>query len=514
MSGSGNRTPPMNEKADAGKGEAVHVETGSGTGIEDFAALIEPGTHLDAKAEKRMYRKMDWRLLPILALLYLVAFLDRGNIGNARLAGLEADLNMTPGDYALALSVFFIAYNLCEVPANLMLKKLSPKIWLSLIVTLFGICMIGMGLITNFEGLLAMRVLLGVFEAGLFPGAVYLLSLWYPRSLLQFRMAIFFCAATVAGAFSGLLAYGIQFMSGTAGRNGWEWIFILEGIFTTVCGAISYFFLHNYPETASFLTQDERDWAVWKKATDGTVAGEHKGMNRKLIMQGLFNWQVWLSVLYYISIVTPLYSISLFLPTIVNSFGTYTRPQVQLLTVPVYVFACIWVLVSSIWADKIQKRFIFLFFDQLCCIAGFIINITTAPNGVKFFGLFLIAAGSYAALPTSVAWPSVNLRGQTRRAVGVSAVIGFGNFGGLIASNIYRNSNGGRYFTGHGVNLGLLGMGIIVSPLYAYLLKRENARRDAAHEREMALPEDQRRKYTIQELHELADNAPDFRYTI
>jgi MFS family permease len=123
--------------------------------------------------------------------------------------------------------LFFVSYNLCEVPANLMLKKLRPKIWLSFIVTLFGIVMIGMGLIKTFGGLIAMRVLLGVFESGLFPGATYLLSLWYPRSRLQFRIAVFFSAATVAGAFSGLLAYGIQFMSGTQGYNGWNWIFIL-----------------------------------------------------------------------------------------------------------------------------------------------------------------------------------------------------------------------------------------------------------------------------------------------
>ena len=104
-----------------------------------------------------------------------------------------------------------------------MLKKLRPRIWLSLIVVLFGIVMVGMGLIRDFGGLIAMRVLLGVFESGLFPGATYLLSLWYPRSRLQFRIAVFFSAATVAGAFSGLLAYGIQFMSGTAGYNGWRW---------------------------------------------------------------------------------------------------------------------------------------------------------------------------------------------------------------------------------------------------------------------------------------------------
>jgi len=469
---------------------------------------------MDAKAEKRMYRKIDYHLMPILALLYLVAFLDRGNIGNARLSGLEKDLSLTSGDYALALSIFFVSYNLAEVPANLMLKKLAPKIWLSLIVTLFGITMIGMGLITNFAGLIAMRVLLGIFEAGLFPGASYLLSLWYPRELLQFRIAIFFSAATVAGAFSGLLAYGIQFMSGTAGYNGWSWIFILEGIATTVIGMVSYFFLSNYPEDSKWLNPTERAWTIYRKKTDGTSSGEHVGMNWTLIWSGIWNWQTITATLFYISIVTPLYSVGLTLPTLINGFGKFSRPEVQLLTVPVYVVACVWVLVSSILADKMQKRCLFLIIDQVLCVIGFIINISPAPYQAKYFGLFLVAMGAYAALPTVVAWLSVNLRGQTKRAVGVSFEIGIGNFGGLIASNIYRNAQGGRYFTGHGVNLGLLGMGIPMALFYAWRLNKKNKEREEWTRQQMALPDHERKVFTIEELHNLGDEAPEFRYTI
>jgi len=277
---------------------------------------------------------------------------------------------------------------------------------------------------------------------------------------------------------------------------------------------LSYFFLLDFPETAKFLTAEEKEWTIYRKATDGTSSGEHTGMNWTLIRSGLFNWQVWLSTLYYISIVTPLYSISLALPTIVNSFGQFNRAQSQLLTVPVYFVACIWVLASSIYSDKLQKRFLFLFIDQILCVIGLIINISPAPSGVRYFGLFLVAAGSYAALPQSVAWLSVNLRGQAKRAVGVSFQIGIGNFGGLIASNIYINSQGGRFFIGHGTNLGLLAMGMIASPLYAYLLDRENKKREVWTANQLALPENERKFFTIEELHNLGDKAPEFRYTV
>jgi hypothetical protein len=155
-----------------------------------------------------------------------------------------------------------------------------------------------------------------------------------------------------------------------------------------------------------------------------------------------------------------------------------------------------------------QKRFLFLIIDQALCVIGFIIQLAHPPSGVRYFGLFLIAAGSYAALPTVVAWLSVNLRGQTKRAVGVSFEIGIGNFGGLIASNIYRKPAGGRYYIGHGVNMGLLAVGLVAAPTYAILLARKNKQRDAEQARQMQLPEEQRTKYTIQELHELGDNAP------
>jgi len=310
------------------------------------------------------------------------------------------------------------------------------------------------------------------------------------------------------------LAYGIQFMSGVQGYNGWNWIFILEGIFTTLCGIVSYWFLQDYPETCKFLTEPERVWTVYRKFTDGTSHGEHTGMNWNLIWSGIWNWQTITATLYYISIVTPLYSVGLTLPTLINGFGRFSRPEVQLLTVPIYFVACVWVLVSSIYADKLQKRALFLWIDQGLCIVGLIINITNAPYGAKYFGLILVACGAYGALPSVVAWLSVNMRGQTKRAVGVSFMIGIGNFGGLVASNIYRISAGGRFFIGHGTNLGLLGMGVCASTFYAWRLARLNKEREEWTAHQATLPEDQRTHFTIEELHLQGDRAMEFRYTI
>lgn len=152
-----------------------------------------------------------------------------GNIGNAKIEGLQEDLNLTDDQYNWCLTAFFFTYAAFEVPSNLMLKKVRPSIWLPAIMVAWGVVMTLMGIVRNYTGLLTARIFLGVTEAGLFPGVAYYLTNWYKREEMQLRQALFFSAASVAGAFSGLLAFAIGKMSGIAGLHGWQWIFILEG---------------------------------------------------------------------------------------------------------------------------------------------------------------------------------------------------------------------------------------------------------------------------------------------
>lgn len=165
----------------------------------------------------------------MLALLYLLSFLDRGNIGNAKIEGLQEDLGLTNDQYNWCLTCFFFTYAAFEVPSNLILKRLRPSVWLPAIMVAWGVVMTLMGVVQNYAGLMSARIFLGVTEAGLFPGVAYYLTNWYKREEIQLRQAMFFSAASVAGAFSGLLAFGIGKMDGVGGYEGWRWIFILEG---------------------------------------------------------------------------------------------------------------------------------------------------------------------------------------------------------------------------------------------------------------------------------------------
>ncbi|UPX09665.1 uncharacterized protein EKO05_0000349 [Ascochyta rabiei] len=194
------------------------LATAPGVTAESFA-------HLD---EKKILRKMDLHLIPMLALLYLLSFLDRANIGNAKIEGLVDTLGMSGMQYNLCLTVFFFTYAAFEIPSNLLLKRLRPSIWLPTIMVAWGIVMTLMGIVQNYHSLLIARIFLGATEAGLFPGVAYYITMWYCHHEAQFRQALFFSAASVAGAFSGLLAFGIAHMDGVGNLEGWRYEGLIE----------------------------------------------------------------------------------------------------------------------------------------------------------------------------------------------------------------------------------------------------------------------------------------------
>lgn len=185
---------------------------------------------IDHEAEKKLLRKVDRHVIPMIMLAYLLCFLDRINIGNARLFGMEKDLKLHGNQYQIAVAVLFIPYVLVEVPSNLILKKFTPSKWLATITVCWGIVSTLMGLVHNYAGLIVCRALLGLLEGGLLPGLTVYLTLFYTKKELALRIGYLFVSSALAGACGGLLAYGIGFMSGVSGMAGWRWVFILEGM--------------------------------------------------------------------------------------------------------------------------------------------------------------------------------------------------------------------------------------------------------------------------------------------
>ncbi|KAL2816750.1 major facilitator superfamily domain-containing protein [Aspergillus granulosus] len=416
----------------------------------------------EQKLTRRILFKLDTRILPILALLFLCSFLDRTNVGNAKILGLEDDLNITNDQYDIGLAVFYLFYILSEVPSNLIIKKASPKIWLPALTMVWGIFTMCLGFVRNFGSFVAVRVLLGIAEGGLLPGMVLYLSSFYRRGDLALRIGLFYTAASLSGAFGGLLARGLAEIGPRGGLEGWRWIMIIEGLLTFVCGIGAYFGLPNGLETVPFLTEEERKFARNRIRLDnpsahGVLEDENDSLRWSEVRRGLLDPQMWLSATAYFAILSGLYSFGLFLPTIIDESGFASDPnQVQLWTVIPYAVAAGLTVVVAFLSDRLKLRGVIMLFTLPIAIAGYaaIGNISDAQ--IKYGMTFLMATGMYASVPCILVWNSNNSAGHYKRATTSGMQLAIANCGGFVATFIYPNKDRPQYHRGHTVVLSLL----------------------------------------------------------
>ncbi|KAK0624834.1 major facilitator superfamily domain-containing protein [Bombardia bombarda] len=493
-----------------GSQDDVHGSHDEGAGgYGDLPA--DPDAHLTAAEKDEVDRKLVWRLdlilIPWLCLLYLLAFLDRTNIGNARIAGLTTDLDLTTPSYNATLTIFFVSYAVFEPITNILLKRLRPSIFIPIIMVLWGICMISMGFVTTWSGLMAARWFLGLTEAGLFPGVNYYLSCWYKRSEFGIRAAIFFSAAALSGSFGGLLAAAIDLMDGLGGRPGWAWIFILEGLLTVVIGFASFLMVHDFPDEATFLSDDDRARVLRRLKLDQQSSAEHEQFRMSYFWAAMKDWKMWLGMAIYMGCDMPLYAFSLFLPTIVNNLGWGTSVvRAQLMSVPPYAVAAVMTVAIGFIADRTKSRGLCNILVSLLGVAGFAMLLGSHNPAVQYAGTFLGAMGIYPCIANTISWMANNIEGVYKRGVVLGFVIGWGNLNGVVSSNIYFN--GPHYPEGHGVVMGYMAVFLFGgSVLMTVLLRRENAKRRRG-ERDGWV-----QGLSEKEVEMLGDRRPDFYYT-
>ncbi|CAG8691673.1 24183_t:CDS:2, partial [Gigaspora rosea] len=246
-----------------------------------------------SREESELLWKIDIRVIPLFALLYTFSFMDKVNIGNAKLENLEEDLHLTENQYNMILASFFIAYVLFEVPSNIMLMNSRPSVWIPSIMLACGIILICTAAAQNFPQIMILRFLLGTFEAGFFPGAVFYITKWYKNNEENFRISLFVSAATIAGAFSGLMSFSISTFFHEANGLG---------------------------ETASWLTRRERKLAIERLSHE--PSHHHKDYTEKhQILEAFKDWKIYMAMLLYFCILAPLYSFSFFISSIVKGLG-------------------------------------------------------------------------------------------------------------------------------------------------------------------------------------------------
>ncbi|VUC28123.1 unnamed protein product [Clonostachys rosea] len=462
--------PDLDHKMDI-KSEEVEEAVGVGT-----------VTHAPSEAmSNRIKRTFDRRLLPIVCCLYVLSYLDRGNIGNAKIAGLNVDLYLSDSQWAWVLNAFYICY-VCFEWTTVLWKIFPAHIYIACLCVLWGTAAACSGAVTNLAELIVCRSLLGIFEAAFGAGAPYFLSLFYKRKELGFRVSILLGMSPLANCFASALAYGLTQIRGSL--RPWQYLFIigriplcshraasspianetfLEGVPTVAFSLVVYFFLADSPGSAKYLTEEEQRYAIERlQVVDRT---KKSGMKWSQVFAGITDYQNYMHTLMHFCCNYSFAGLSNFLPTIVKDMG-YSSIHAQGLTAPVYFAAFLLCVVVAIASDRYGKRGYIVSGFACIGVVGYALLIVGRETPIRYAGVWLAACGVYPALCINITWLLNNQGGDSKRGAGLAILATFGQCSSFMSS------------VGVSIGCALTALIVILSLTLHFLLERENGRRD------------------------------------
>ncbi len=389
-----------------------------------------PMANVDANGEARTYAKVDRRLIPFLFLCYILAYLDRVNVGFAKLQMLK-DLSLSDAAFATGAGIFFLGYFFFEVPSNILLKRFGARTWIARIMISWGIISSAMMFIRSEWAFYGMRFLLGLAEAGFFPGIIFYLTLWYPSRLRSTRTALFVSAIAVSGVLGNPISGWIMdSLSGRLGLAGWQWLFLAEGIPSFLVGIWVYFYLDSGIAEAKWLTADE------KAILTRNIETEDRHKRDVRVIDAFKSGKVYVLCAIYFTLMIGLYGISFWLPTIVKAFGVRGYLGVGLITAIPYAVAVVGMILLSRHSDRTGERRL-----------HYVLNVTAGGLGLVLSGVFAThpvlailflsigTLGVIGSMPLFWPIPSAFLAG-TAAAAGIGVVNSVGNLGGYIGPNV------------------------------------------------------------------------------
>ncbi|GJN91221.1 hypothetical protein Rhopal_004239-T1 [Rhodotorula paludigena] len=453
---------------------AGDVEKASVQNFEDAATpefIMKESSHalhgIDPKKEAALRRKIDLRIMPIISLIYLFCFIDRANIdiltrskmftGNARVAGLEADLGMSGLDYSVLLATFYAAYTFFEFPLQMVNKWIGPGKMIPILAFLFGIFSLCMTFVGSY-------------------GSAIALSRFYRKDELGFRLSCYIVCAPLAGAFGGLLASGLLSIDNIGAYSGWRNIFLVEGIITCGIAIISWFILPDRPETCKWLSPEERALAEARiKAENVGQSSAIDSMHWKTVKDGVWNPTTMVCALIFLFNNTTVQGVGFFLPTIIRTiYPGKTAIQVQLFSVPSYVVGAFTTLLTGYLSFKTKKRGLYMLLSApFVCLTfhviqvGYIMYLATMDAQVRFAASFMVAIGAFSFGALCNAWAAANVASDTARAAAIGTVVAFGNCA----------KDGPEYVPGNAFNLaGSTTMFILAGGLWWWQAKENRAK--------------------------------------
>ncbi|KJK62434.1 Major Facilitator Superfamily protein [Aspergillus parasiticus SU-1] len=467
----------------AGHLEVEGKEDLSSKEIEDVGEETVPPC--SPEEEAALVRKVDLMLLPTMWIMYLLSYMDRTNIGNAKISGMQEDLNLTSDQYSICLVVFFVGYVVLEVPSNLMLSRTRPSLFLPGIMVIWGTLTCVMGVVKEFKHLVVLRTLIGCVESGFAPGILLVISSWYKKTEQSKRFGVYISAAVLSGAFGGLIAAGIVGgLEGAHGIRGWRWLFIVEGAATVGFALISFFILPDFPATTKRLSERERYLAIARLESDNVTAMTEGGERLspwQAILASVKDWRTWMFVIGYMVIVGAS-TLSYFYPTLVKGlFGDASTMRINFLTIPIYAVAFVCTGITAYFSDKIPLwRGVviaaWLAFSLACSIAVCAVYNYSA----RYALLVLMAAGLWATNGGTLAYASsafADMQPQVR-GVSLALVNALGNLAQIYGSYLFPDSDSPKYIMGFAVISAMLAVGVIVF-LILHVWIRRKAKSDA-----------------------------------
>lgn len=395
---------------------------------------------VDPIAESAL-RKVRWRLIPFLFILYIVAYLDRVNVGFAAI-DMNRDLGFSAAVYGLGSGIFFLSYTLLEVPSNLIGARVGPRLWIARIMLTWGLLSSAMIFVNSAASFYVIRFLLGAAEAGFFPGVILYLTLWFPQRERARAVGLFMTATAMAGVIGAPISSALLRMEGVWGLHGWQWLFLLEGLPAILLVPVVLSYMTERPADAKWLSADERAWLVREMEAEHVASGQAIVTLRA----ALGSPRLWIVSLPYFCIVIAFYGISFFLPQILQSVSEFGSATVVLLTAIPYVAATIGLVVVGARSDRARERRWHVAAPCLIGAVGFVLTVLVpATPAFALTTLSIAAFGIWGTLGPFWAIPTALLRG-TAAAGGIALVNSIGNIGGFVGPYLMgwiRDATGG-----------------------------------------------------------------------
>ncbi|KAI7012960.1 permease of the major facilitator superfamily, partial [Hortaea werneckii] len=477
---------------------ADHEIDPTGDGNKSEAQHMTQLTEEELVWEKQLKRKIDFLIMPMCCIVYLMNYIDRNNYPAARLQGMPEDLNMTDNEYSIGLSILFVGYVTMQVPSNLLLNYCGRPSWyLGFFICAWGLVSLLSSQATNAGGMIALRFILGLVEAPFFAGVLFYLSKWYTKNELNLRMSIFYSASLLSGAFGNLIAAGILNGLGNnqLGVRAWQWLYIIEGSITIFIGLIVVFVLPDFPHTWKKLSGDLKHVANRRMALDAgeTDIDQEGGMSQIHGMKLAFkDPKMYLLAIGYHCIVAAS-GFQNFFPTLTETLG-YNRTISLLLVAPPYIFITFWSYIHSVLSDRFQKRYWFFMYPIVPVIVGSLVFMFTDGFGPRYFSFFLLIF-VFAAFGTIYAWISNTIpRPPAKRASALAFINSFGNAASIWTPYTYWETQQPYYRVALGIVIGLMVVAGICATILRFWLSSENKKLERMENEDVQLSQAELKK--------------------